>query len=85
MHAVTFKILGVCLAAGAAAAAPLPAPQQPAPIPHISFEGPALSFDFPAVKIGVAEYEEGPTGTTVLYFPTPVLAAIDVRGGAPGT
>ena len=55
------------------------------PTPHISFEGPALSFDFPAVKIGVAEYEEGPTGTTVLYFPKSVLAAIDVRGGAPGT
>ncbi len=34
--------------------------------------------------VGVAEYEEGPTGATVLYFPHPVLAAIDVRGGAPG-
>jgi L-aminopeptidase/D-esterase-like protein len=55
------------------------------PKPHVSYDGPALTFDFPGVKIGVAEYEEGPTGTTVLYFPTPVVAAVDVRGGAPGT
>jgi len=44
-----------------------------------------LTFDFPEVQIGVAEYEEGPTGATVLYFPKPVVAAVDVRGGAPGT
>jgi L-aminopeptidase/D-esterase-like protein len=56
-----------------------------APIPHVSYDGPALTFDFPNLQIGVAEYEEGPTGTTVLYFPNRVMAAIDVRGGAPGT
>jgi len=39
------------------------------PKPHVSYDGPALTFDFPGVKVGVAEYEEGPTGTTVLYFP----------------
>jgi 6-aminohexanoate-oligomer endohydrolase len=55
------------------------------PKPHVSYDGPALTFDFPGVKVGVAEYEEGPTGTTALYFPTPVVAAVDVRGGAPGT
>lgn len=55
------------------------------PKPHVSYDGPALTFDFPGVKVGVAEYEEGPTGTTVLYFPAPVVAAVDVRGGAPGT
>src|SRR5271166_4333386 len=55
------------------------------PKPHVSYDGPALTFDFPGVKVGVAEYEEGPTGTTVLYFATPVVAAVDVRGGAPGT
>ncbi|MGA8617590.1 MAG: P1 family peptidase [Candidatus Sulfotelmatobacter sp.] len=60
-------------------------PAQPRLVPHVSFDGPALTFDFPGVKVGVAEYEEGPTGTTVLYFPTPVVAAVDVRGGAPGT
>jgi L-aminopeptidase/D-esterase-like protein len=55
------------------------------PTPHVSNDGPALTFDFPGVMIGAAEYEEGPTGTTVLYFPKPVVAAVDVRGGAPGT
>ncbi len=45
----------------------------------------ALSFDFPAVHIGVAEDEAGPTGTTVFYFPEAVKGAIDVRGGDPGT
>jgi Peptidase family S58 len=60
-------------------------PAEPPLVPHVSFDGPALTFDFPAVKIGVAEYEEGPTGATVLLFPKPVMAAVDVRGGAPGT
>ena len=65
-----------------------PAKARPAegpPVPHVSFDGPALTFDFPEVQIGSAEYEEGPTGATVLVFPKPVIAAVDVRGGAPGT
>jgi L-aminopeptidase/D-esterase-like protein len=44
-----------------------------------------LRFDFPAMLVGVAEYDAGPTGTTVFYFPKGVMAAADVRGGAPGT
>jgi len=44
-----------------------------------------LSFDFPEMRIGVAEYEDGPTGTTVFYFPQAVMGAADVRGGSPGT
>jgi L-aminopeptidase/D-esterase-like protein len=88
------KIVGVLLAAAltanaqssAAAAAQLVAsPAEQRPVPQISFDGRALNFDFPAVQIGVAEYEEGPTGATVLLFRTPVMAAVDVRGGAPGT
>ena len=55
------------------------------PIPRVHKDGPSLRFDFPALKIGIAEYEEGPTGTTVFYFPHSVKAAVDVRGGAPGT
>ncbi len=47
--------------------------------------GRVLHFDFPAMRVGVAEYDEGPTGTTVFYFPEGVMAAADVRGGAPGT
>ena len=45
-----------------------------------------LEFDFPGVRIGVAEYEEGPTGCTVIHFPNgPFEVATDVRGGSPGT
>src|SRR6266513_2371519 len=33
-----------------------------------------LHFDFPAVQVGVAENESGPTGATVFYFPKPVMA-----------
>lgn len=41
-----------------------------------------LRFDFPGIRIGTAEYAEGPTGCTVLHFPAGALAALDVRGGA---
>jgi L-aminopeptidase/D-esterase-like protein len=47
--------------------------------------GPTLQFDWPAVQIGVATYEAGPTGATVIRFPKRAVAAVDVRGGAPGT
>jgi L-aminopeptidase/D-esterase-like protein len=46
-----------------------------------SFDGPVLEFDFPALHVGVAEYEPGPTGCTVFYFPEGAIAAVDVRGG----
>lgn len=44
-----------------------------------------LKFVFPSMSVGVAENEEGPTGTTVFYFPNGVMAAGDIRGGATGT
>lgn len=62
-----------------------PLSSQLAPVPRIDTTGKALRFDFPGMLIGVAEYEEGPTGTTVFYFPRGVKAAVDARGGAPGT
>jgi L-aminopeptidase/D-esterase-like protein len=71
-------ICGLTLGAGAAA-------QTPTLVPRVEFDGPALTFDFPGLRIGVAEYDEGPTGTTVFYFPDKVMAVVDVRGGAPGT
>ena len=46
--------------------------------------GRTLTFDFPGLEIGVAEYEEGPTGCTVFHFPEVASLAIDVRGGSPG-
>jgi L-aminopeptidase/D-esterase-like protein len=64
-----------------------PAGAQPSgdPVPVADSTGRALRFEFPGLRIGVAEYQEGPTGTTVFYFPSGVKAAADVRGGAPGT
>jgi L-aminopeptidase/D-esterase-like protein len=44
-----------------------------------------LTFDWPALRIGTGEYAEGPTGVTVFHFPEKALAAVDVRGGGPGT
>jgi len=44
-----------------------------------------LEFDWPALRIGIAEYAEGPTGVTVFHFPRRALAVVDVRGGGPGT
>lgn len=53
--------------------------------PRTAFDGPELAFDLPGLEIGVAEYDEGPTGCTVFHFPDGASAATDVRGGSPGT
>jgi L-aminopeptidase/D-esterase-like protein len=47
--------------------------------------GPVLQFDWPAIQIGVGSYEEGPTGLTIIRFPSRAIGAVDVRGGAPAT
>jgi hypothetical protein len=47
--------------------------------------GPVLQFDWPTIQIGIGSYEEGPTGLTIFRFPDSGLAAVDVRGGSPGT
>src|SRR5438876_1201775 len=54
-------------------------------VPRTTFEGPRLEFDFPALQIGVAAYEAGPTGCTVFRFANDPTSVIDVRGGFPGT
>lgn len=53
--------------------------------PVTQFGGPVLEFDFPALRIGVAEYEEGPTGCTVFAFPKRTEAVADIRGGSHAT
>ena len=53
--------------------------------PRTSFDEALLSFDFPGLQIGVAEYEAGPTGCTVFYFPNGAATSIDIRGGSVGT
>ena len=53
--------------------------------PLVSPAVPPLRFNFPGLRIGIAEYPEGPTGVTVFYFPQRVYTAVDIRGGSPGT
>jgi L-aminopeptidase/D-esterase-like protein len=53
--------------------------------PVTRFDTPVLEFDFPGLEVGVAEYDEGPTGCTVFSFPGGSTAVTDVRGGSPGT
>ena len=49
-------------------------------VPLLNQGGKELRFDWPMIKIGTAEYKEGPTGVTVFRFGRKVLAAYDVRG-----
>ena len=53
--------------------------------PNTAVNGPSLTFDWPALHIGVGTYEEGPTGLTIFRFPDGAAGVVDVRGGAPGT
>ena len=52
---------------------------------NTAISGPTLTFDWPALQIGVGTYEEGPTGLTIFRFANKGTAVVDVRGGAPGT
>lgn len=54
-------------------------------VPRTEVDSPALAFDFPGVRVGVAEYAEGPTGCTVFLFPKSATAAVDLRGGSHAT
>jgi len=54
------------------------------PVPRTEVPGGrVLEFDFPGLEIGIAEYDEGPTGCTVFSFGRRASVAIDVRGGSP--
>jgi L-aminopeptidase/D-esterase-like protein len=54
-------------------------------VANTAIDGPALTFDWPAIEVGIGSYEEGPTGVTVIRFPKRASMMVDVRGGAPGT
>ncbi len=41
----------------------------------------SIAVDFPGLTIGLAEYDEGPTGCTVLLFDRPARMAIDIGEG----
>lgn len=77
--AFLFSVLGAMLAASTASAG------QNRLVVNTAINGPVLTFDWPAVQIGIGSYEEGPTGLTIFRFPNRVSAAVDVRGGGPGT
>jgi len=48
-------------------------------------EAKTLDIDFNSLRIGTAEYPDGPTGCTVFYFPKGAQCAVDQRGGFSGT
>ncbi|MBU0863772.1 MAG: P1 family peptidase, partial [Alphaproteobacteria bacterium] len=76
------------LPTGIALAAPA-GPESQAALPMTLNDGEggkdALNFDWPMLSIGTGQYEDGPTGLTVIRFKDRVHAAIDTRGGGPGT
>ena len=74
-------ITGVAALCGGVAAAA----DQNGLVANTAIDGPALTFDWPAIEVGVGSYEEGPTGVTVIRFPKRASMMVDVRGGAPGT
>ncbi len=73
-------IIVAALCSGVAAAA-----DQNGLVANTAIDGPALTFDWPAIEVGIGSYEEGPTGVTVIRFPKRASMMVDVRGGAPGT
>lgn len=75
-------LVGMTMAASALRAAPPDDQSQLKPI--LNSGGRELKFNWPMLRIGTAEYKEGPTGVTVFSFDRPVLATYDVRG-EPGT
>jgi L-aminopeptidase/D-esterase-like protein len=54
-------------------------------VPRTELGGRELTFELAGLEIGCAEYEEGPTGCTVLHLPAGAAVQVDVRGGSPGT
>jgi L-aminopeptidase/D-esterase-like protein len=44
-----------------------------------------LLTDIPGIRVGHADDVRAATGVTAIVFDTPVVAAVDVRGAAPGT
>src|SRR5260370_31729740 len=54
--------------------------------PEMAEPGPRnLITDVPGILVGQAEDADGVTGTTVVLAEAPAVAAVDVRGGAPGS
>ena len=73
---VTVAWLTLLITVGLTTAGPALSQENSKPVPVVDKGRTGLEFDFPAMKVGIAEYEEGPTGTTVFYFPDGVKAAV---------
>jgi len=54
-------------------------------VPDTDSHAPVLTFDWPAIEVGIGSYEDGPTGLTIIKFPKRATVVVDSRGGAPGT
>ncbi len=52
--------------------------------PRTTYNSRVLEYDFPTFHVGIAEYDEGPTGCTVFAFPNSAATAMDERGGMVG-
>jgi len=85
MRSVVTVLTIVLVLVGSGAPAGRAVADQSALSPVLNAGDKTLQFDWPALRIGTGEYEEGPTGVTVIHFPHRALAAVDVRGGSPGT
>ena len=81
----TLNVAAVILAFGSAAPFASATADQSSLSPVLNAGEKALHYDWPAIEVGTGEYEEGPTGVTVFRFPKRAVAAVDVRGGGPGT
>lgn len=77
--------IGTTLVAASLAGAATARADQASLVANTTISGPTLTFDWPALEIGVGSYEEGPTGVTIFRFPKQASVTVDVRGGAPGT
>jgi len=44
-----------------------------------------LLTDIPGIRVGHADDVRAATGVTAILFDAPIVAAVDVRGGGPGT
>lgn len=80
-HSLGIVLTSLALASQAFSATPPKSPDDQSKLqPIVNSGGKELKFDWPMLRIGTAEYKEGPTGVTVFSFARPVLAALDVRG-----
>jgi len=83
MLALAAALQTTAVVAAAAKAGPIDDQSTLAPV--VNQGDRVLQFDWPTLQIGTGEYEAGPTGVTVIHFAKRSFAAVDVRGGGPGT